>query len=273
MSIRLCLALSALSFTAACVTEASAPDTTAGSGLSITTLDDTAVRGSFVHAGSIIEFVSEATGPERARLHLAVNGAPIDVELDLVAQTFVDDGHAQALFEDDLAALLALRDALGAAHPELATTLHGTLLARHADRLAEAPAGFTFERREHELRALTQPRQRDPKVLGADADGCGGDGATCLSGTDGWDYAVYDPGNDGTCQWQWAQYGESQANCSGRCGAGCNHWFDDDYTWDCFDHDRCVDRYGGSVMSDNANCGDEFWDAADDYVLTYGAWC
>ena len=246
-------------------TESGPPD---GSALEVTVADDSAIVGSFVHGGSLIEFRSEAAGPSRATLHLDVNGAPIDVVLDLGAQTFSSDGYGHGMFEDDVAALAALRDAFADAYPELVLdTLHGKLLARHADWLAGAPEGLTLARLDVDMTAVA------PKVAKADADGCGGDGATCFPGTNGWDYAVYDPGSDGTCQWTWENYGENAPNCQGRCGDGCNHWFDDDYTWDCLDHDICVKRYGGSELSGNSNCGDEFWDASDDYVLTYGAWC
>lgn len=250
----------------ACADQTSSPDEAPALELEA---DATLITGSYVHAGSVVSFRSEATGPQRASLHLDVNGAVLEVDLDLGAQLYSEDGHLNALQAEDLAALIAMRDAVAAARPDLLESLHGKVLVRHADRMAEAPIGLTLDRRVVDMAAATASRFQDR----ADADGCGGDGATCLWGTNGWDYAVYDPGNDGTCVWKWAQYGENQANCSGRCGAGCNHWFDDDYTWDCFDHDRCVDHYGGSTMSGNANCGDEFWDAADDYALTYGAWC
>lgn len=232
-------------------------------------VDNTIINGSYVHAGSVIGFRSELLEPQHATLRLDVNGAVIEVDLDMGAQVVESDGHLNALYPEDRAALIAMRDALMEARPEITDQLHGLLLVRHADRLAEAPTGVTLDRRVVDIAAVAGDSFRDR----ADADGCGEDGAVCLWGTDGWDYAVYDPGNDGTCVWRWAQYGESQANCSGRCGAGCNHWFDDDYTWDCFDHDRCVDHYGGSSMWDNSNCGDEFWEADDDYWYTYGAWC
>jgi hypothetical protein len=250
----------------ACAEQTSIPDEAPALELSV---DGAVITGSYVHAGSVVAFRSESKGPQRATLQLDVNGAVLELDLDLGAQLYSEDGNLNALQAEDRAALLAMRDAVMAAHPELIETLHGKVLVRHADRMAEAPIGLTLDRRVVDMAAATASRFQDR----ADADGCGGDGATCLWGTNGWDYAVYDPGNDGTCVWTWAQYGENQANCSGRCGAGCNHWFDDDYTWDCFDHDRCVDHYGGSTMSGNPNCGDEFWDAADDYALTYGAWC
>ena len=251
-----------------CAAEGPPPDEPAAPKLELVA-DGARITGVFVHAGSVISFTSTLEGPQRASLHLDVNGAILDVTLDLGAQTYRDDGHLNALDADDLAALLALRDAVAEARPDLLETLHGKLLVRHADHMAEAPVGLTLGTKFVDMAAATASRFEDR----ADADGCGGDGATCLWGTDGWDYAVYDPGDNGTCVWRWAQYGESEANCSGRCGSGCYHWFDDDYTWDCFDHDRCVDAYGGSTLSGNPNCGDEFWDAADDYAVTYGAWC
>lgn len=250
----------------ACADGGTAPDSAPSLELEA---DATTISGTFVYAGSVIAFRSESPDQQRATLHLDVNGAELEVELDLVAQAYSDDGHLNALHAEDLTALRALRDAVSEARPDLLETLHGKLLVRHADRMAEAPVGLTLDRHVVNIAAVTASRFEDR----ADADGCGGDGATCLSGTNGSNYAVYDPGSNGTCVWRWAQYGENLSNCSGRCGAGCNHWFDDDYTWDCFDHDRCVDHYGGSTLSDNANCGDEFWDAADDYAATYVAWC
>jgi len=49
------------------------------------------------------------------------------------------------------------------------------------------------------------------------------------------------------------------SRCRGRCGLGCS-WFDEDYTWDCHDHDICLDTGG--------NCSDEFADAANDWAAT-----
>ncbi|HUQ06795.1 MAG TPA: hypothetical protein VM261_30035 [Kofleriaceae bacterium] len=251
-----------------CADEGTPPPETEAPALELG-VTDSVIAGTFVHAGSVISFRSALAAPARATLQLDINGALLDVTLDLGAQTYSDDGHLNALDQADLAALLALRDAVAEARPDLLETLHGKLLVRHADRMAEAPVGVTMGKHFVDIASTVASRFQDR----ADADGCGGDGSTCLPGTNGWDYAVYDPGNDGTCVWRWAQYGENEANCSGRCGAGCNHWFDDDYTWDCFDHDRCVDHYGGSTGSGNSNCGDEFWDASDDYAVTYGAWC
>ncbi len=239
----------------ACVDDAQEPTTLA------VAVDDTAVSGSFTHDGLAIGFRSRTIDPQRVELHLDLGDVPFDATLDLAAQRFVEDGHTRSLYEPERAALLALRDALAATHPELMGSLHGALLIGEIDRLAEAPIGLTLDRHEVDLAA------RPAASLVA---GCGDDGTTCLPGTSGSTYAVYDPGAAGTCVWQSTSYGGS--SCAGRCGAGCN-WLDNDYMWDCLDHDRCLDAYGGSVLSGNTDCGDEFWDAADDYAVTLGPYC
>lgn len=55
-----------------------------------------------------------------------------------------------------------------------------------------------------------------------------------------------------------------QQDCPGRCGPGCttSGW----YFKDCLDHDHCVNDNSGSVLNDNPTCGDEFDEAADDFL-------
>lgn len=102
----------------------------------------------------------------------------------------------------------------------------------------------------------------------------GDDGAGSAYGDDclcpGWQWPAYYTQRDGQ-GWRWDRTVAS-GKCTGRCGAGCN-WFDNDYMIDCFEHDVCLDHFGGSALGGNADCGDEFWDAADDYIVTYAAWC
>merc|ERR1712176_471073 len=101
----------------------------------------------------------------------------------------------------------------------------------------------------------------------------GGNGATCMCPYNGgekkWSY--FDAGNSGTKLAWLREYGGDSNQCAGRCGATCNS-ADKEAFVDCFDHDSCVDFFGGSVLGDSSNCGDEFERAADDYIVSYG-WC
>lgn len=240
--------------------------TTEGAPLAFTQRDAEIIAGTFDYAGSVIAFDSRMIGPEHAALTLDVNGAVLTVDLDLGAGMIVTDGGLAALYGEETAALLALRDAIGATAPELIDSLHGRLLVRHADRMAEAPIGWTIDRRTFDLATMT--------VDTVDRAGsCGNDGTTCLPGIGGYAYSYHDATTHG-CSASWDAYGNYASNCQGRCGAGCNWWFDDDMMQDCLDHDRCVDYHpSGGTGPGSADCGDEFWDADGDYVVTYVAYC
>jgi hypothetical protein len=247
---------------AACA-EPSAPQTP-GSELEITTNDATTIEGSFVHAGSVVDFQSVSQDQHTASLHFDVNGAALDVTFETGGEV-TEDGHGNAVFAEDVTAVNALRDALSTELADsIENTLQGRLLVRYTDRLADA-AGMTFQKFTVNLKATVALPGRNAQA------GCGGDGVTCESGTNGWDYAYFS-NSAGVCYYWYSQYGDSAPNCAGRCGAGCA-WYDHDYTWDCLDHDRCIDAWGGSTTTGNANCTDEFWDASDDWAATVGSWC
>jgi hypothetical protein len=56
--------------------------------------------------------------------------------------------------------------------------------------------------------------------------------------------------------------------CMGRCGAGCgNKWIPSAYTQACLNHDVCSVKNNSSGGASDANCGDEFSLAIDDYIL------
>ncbi|WP_299315700.1 hypothetical protein [uncultured Aquimarina sp.] len=56
--------------------------------------------------------------------------------------------------------------------------------------------------------------------------------------------------------------------CMGRCGGDCGRWWiPSAWTKDCMDHDQCSNVNNASGGSGDRNCGDEFNEAADDYVF------
>lgn len=60
-------------------------------------------------------------------------------------------------------------------------------------------------------------------------------------------------------------------NCKGRCGRSCaDNWFQRIFTvyaLDCFEHDICIVEIEGGDYGADPNCGDEFWNAADDFLF------
>ena len=53
----------------------------------------------------------------------------------------------------------------------------------------------------------------------------------------------------------------------GECGSGCDGL--NIFTYDCGDHDRCGRVHGGSANPWDAECGDEYWEADDDFLWGY----
>lgn len=58
--------------------------------------------------------------------------------------------------------------------------------------------------------------------------------------------------------------GPGSSECMGECGPGCNGI--NAYTYDCGDHDRCGRAHGGSTNPWDGECGDEYWEADDDFL-------
>ncbi len=58
-------------------------------------------------------------------------------------------------------------------------------------------------------------------------------------------------------------------DCIGRCGSGCGSFFTIASAWtkDCLDHDRCGRVNGSSFNPFDSECGDEYREAADDYLF------
>jgi hypothetical protein len=56
--------------------------------------------------------------------------------------------------------------------------------------------------------------------------------------------------------------------CMGRCGPGCGGAFGaGTYRLDCAEHDRCCRQHGNCFSPIASSCGDEWIDAADDFIF------
>jgi cysteine-rich repeat protein len=214
-------------------------------------IQPTSIDGTFAYRGRVVGFHSESSdGGARALIQLDVDGLPLDIAIDFEEETLMEDAHDSVFGLEHRGLLLALRDAVAEHYPMVLDTLHGKALVKTADRYAEVPLDLPLAPRH-----ITLVPEVDAVV-----SGCGDDGVTCLSGTSGSSYAIFFAA--GICDARSTAYGDSQ--CRGRCGMGCN-WFDNDYTWDCLDHDVCLDY--------SNQCDEEFNEAADDWVATLAPLC
>lgn len=60
---------------------------------------------------------------------------------------------------------------------------------------------------------------------------------------------------------------DGSADCLGRCGASCGSGGKGRYYLDCAEHDRCCRVHDGCSNPFHSGCGDEFWEAADDFFF------
>lgn len=62
-------------------------------------------------------------------------------------------------------------------------------------------------------------------------------------------------------------YRSRSAGCHGGCGTSCattNGYMT--FSYDCGEHDPCGRVHGGSTNPWDGECGDEYWDADDDFL-------
>jgi len=244
-------------------------DRTAGSeGLHFTTRSDTALVGTFAHEGSRVTFDSRADGELGVELHLQVNAFAYDVRVDGATGTVDLDGHDGALAVEDREAMIALEQALQPAIAfDASTPPHELALVRASMQLSDGPVGLAFTPR---VVAMTDASTSRDLGTTASYDGCyvgGEDGIWYLPACNAWNLAEHDADGGGHCMiGQWIYSGPYAWECMGRCGSGCGY---PAYTYDCLDHDQCCSEHGGCWDGGNPACGDEYWEAADDW---WGAW-
>lgn len=260
---------------------ASLADEAGGAALRITAHTEADFAGTFEGAGERVVFEARRTGSATATLHLEVNGQPFDASYDGDAKRAWWSGHNGALYPEDLAALkrtlAAMGDHFGGDQEGL--RVHEDFLVRRISFWSEAPAGLTMPERELDLSkppgetirvappGVTVFEEGDERAetggIEVDHQGSNEDGILYLR-CNANALAVHDA--NGHClQYETIFAGPNSSDCMGKCGGGCG-FGTAGYTYDCLDHDRCGRKHGGSFNPWDAECGDEYWEADDDFL-------
>ena len=293
-------ALGLAAFVAGCAVQSEDGASTAPT-LDVTTSTAEALTGTFAQAGSLISFDSKLVAAGRSELALEVNGATFNFVRDANSQTASYDGHNAALTQQDVAALNGLSEVLGARKDFRQMTEAEAILTRAVAMLSEAPVGLTLGQRNM---TRTQPSVVSQK-LAYDTAVADGVEAAVPPADEGKIDPIANPGEEqnqatqssdedgvlyyGSCAYTTrtvcfdGRYWNFSCNsrmtgagdvCRGKCGPGCGGVgtlpF---YTYDCGDHDWCLYFHGGSSLGGNADCGDEFYEADDDYMLGWPMAC
>lgn len=260
--------------------------------LTIDALDDREFTGSYQSEAGTVKFVAFVDSDTRISAIAFVN----DVQIDLYA-TSEDDGHVGfrvhggVLDEKAHVLLYEIHGDLAERfpYPEEGSTIddspqHVALLRDYLGFLSEAPMRMkddvidTHIGRDPKIdRLIPDDKVPDPAPTPtpAPAPTCSdvpdNDGITllpmcCFGGAT----VLFDhddlPG--GHCFTTLPGKCGMTSGCAGRCGPGCGTV--EGYYQDCLDHDLCLDHEGGgSGLTPAGKCGDEWWEAVDDFAFAY----
>ena len=179
------------------------------------------------------------------------------------------DGHNAVLTQEQKALLLSFFDQLGTAivnsngntptHIELVLMEYAFL--RTLEFWSQAPDGFVHDRRTNHADIALK--------------GTGNDGVTCIKKGRSYRLSYTDRNNRTIRKTRKANYnGGGSYDCMGRCGASCGRWWvPSAWTLDCFEHDQCSLDYSASGGGGAPTCGDEWWNASDDWVFGVSRGC
>ncbi|GGO25305.1 hypothetical protein [Micromonospora parathelypteridis] len=248
--------------------------------------------GTFARSATVIEFEAAAQSAVTAEVSLSVAGKKFTASKDIAKGVAKWSGGEASLQPDDRTALDAFAKSLESTwiKPANATKtpvpLHRDLTIRLAMLVAEAPVGTRIGSQE-----VPRPVERfGAKQLpekAAGVESCLKEGASATAPNSASRSAVIaacqESNEDGILytgcnQNAWVVHdadshcflgesiyvGPASYDCMGKCGGGC--FIITGYTYDCADHDRCGRQHGGSTNPWDSECGDEYFEADDDFL-------
>lgn len=269
-------------------------------GLSIEKDTTSELSGRFYDSSSKVTFKARQVTPTNAEVTLIVNGTTITAERDLSTGSARWGASGKAMGPDDHAVVLKLHNSLATQWVKPAKKGAGLggkqdLTLRLVMLAAEAPVGLPLPNQtvsrpgERRLEKQGTATAVTAATNGTKKESCEADVVTITaagsterrnalsacqqSNEDGILYF----GNCSTtgrylchdsnshcflCEVKTAGPGSSK--CLGECGPGCNGL--NIYTYDCGDHDQCTRAHGGSTNPWDAECGDEYFEADDDFI-------
>lgn len=248
--------------------------------------------GTFARSATVIEFAATASSAVTTEVTLSVGGRTFTASKDHAKGFAQWSGGGASLQPDDKLALDAFANALESEWVEPASAtkapipLHRDLTIRLALLLAEAPPGTMIGTQDvprpterfgdrklpasavavgsclEEATFATVKNSAERKAVVAACQESNEDGIW-YTGCNVNEWVLHDAGDH--CMMSEVVYvGPASYDCMGKCGGGC--FIITGYTYDCADHDRCGRVHGGSTDPWDSECGDEYWEADDDFL-------
>jgi hypothetical protein len=244
---------------------AEAPPPESATAFTVEKLSDAEVN--LTHDGVLpVSFLSTSTGAATSRGVVTVGDLTIRVTADLDKQSLDMDAGERALDAAQKNALAEFASQFGEALKDQqdAVPEHAQLLARMTSYWSESPVGRTLK-----TRTIEAASKRDEGIQ------CITQGTTVAAEYDSDDVVNATTGASFTDFVVVGSTARPGYECMGRCGPGCQPWYAIGSAWckDCMDHDQCSNVYFASGGSSDPNCGDEYDEAADDWLWGLAAGC
>jgi hypothetical protein len=248
---------------AACTVDATENVYRDGRGLTVDQHDGALLTGSFLHDGTEIGFRAVQPQALRGEVEVAIGDRVLAIATD-AENGIIDMNAGDVAFTDaESAAMKAFAISLGdyLGHNGGEDAMHDATLMSAVSYWSQAPVGVA-------------PPTETLYVETADGlvrFGYGDDGVKCRS-KGSWVTAYWDDSSGQHSQSvkvgsDWGEQWNGDYDCMGKCGAGCSG---SRYTQDCLEHDVCSKKNYSSSGGFDHNCGDEYWNAAND---TTCFWC
>lgn len=271
---------------------AASPEPRAGEGELAVSETARSVKGQFAFEDSTVVFDAVRSAEGRVKVSVMANGQPFDFTFDPGASKLHVDGHNGQIFGEGRKALKALSESLEKRWDpyDSLISLEQHLAFRAILFLSEMPAGHVMEERILDVPAFPPNVQLPPDMEDDRQEDSGGESSSSdtlqgqvsstgceVADDDGisaipcgpssgvaWHDACFLHGFSALSEVLGCSF---QTDCLGRCGSGCGFAGAGVYTQDCADHDSCCRVHGGCTDPGDDLCGDEFGEAADDFLL------
>ncbi|WP_282081394.1 hypothetical protein [Aquimarina algiphila] len=190
---------------------------------------------------------------------IEINKKSIQADINYQNESLFIDGHNIILTEKEKQSILTLG---GTISNYLLETKKGEILMTEYTLLslmeywAKSPPDYTYTKRVIEAEVnTTNLKSRN-------------EGITCIRKNTYVNAEYDDSRGNHSDRIRVGSKARDNYGCMGRCGGDCGRWWiPSAWTKDCLDHDQCSNVNFSSGGGGDRNCGDEFNEAADDYVF------
>lgn len=216
------------------------------------------VSGSTMYNGTSLSYISKSVDGSIYSVQVAIGNHLLEASVDYSAEEMNLDGHNAVLSENEKEILLlAGKDIFRYVNKTEGDVNYAEYsLVRLMEYWSKAPTNFTYGVRDFSSKLTANLQGR-----------LGNEGVTCIK-KNTYVYAEYDDRRGNRKERvKVGSKARSGYGCMGRCGGDCGWGAPSAWTKDCMDHDQCSNVNNSSGGSGDSNCGDEFNEAADDWLF------